>query len=157
MLNILKWTGISLVAAYFVNRGCEWVQSDFLQKFLDDKLIEILVTLLAINTATMGIILLRLGELSDSRKVKFPGIVSAMKISLLEQIALVIVAAICCILQNSEVLKCKMPSSKFVFSTVLIATAIYAIVALYDTAMAAFDLNEQADKNPPPTPPDKKD
>jgi hypothetical protein len=64
MSNIIKWAIVSLVAGYFLNKFCEIVQSDFLEKFLNENLILILVGVLAINTATIGIILLRLGELS---------------------------------------------------------------------------------------------
>jgi hypothetical protein len=149
MSSILKWSVISLIAAYFVNRGCAWLQSDFLQKFLDDKLIEILITLLAVNTATLGIILLRLGELSEKHKTEFPIIVSAMKSSVVEQIGLIVVASICAILHGSKVIQKNWEAVGFCCETVLIAVAIYAVVVVFDTAMAAFDLNEAANKLPP--------
>ena len=148
MISILKWSVISLVCGYFANRACEWLQSDFLQKFLDDKLIEILVTLLAVNTATLGIILLRLGELSDKHKATFPKIVSAMKLSVMEQIGLIVVAAVCLILRGSKTIQQSHEMVIFSCGTILIAVAIYAVVVVYDTAMAAFDLNHAANKLP---------
>jgi hypothetical protein len=150
MNSVLKWSAISLVAGYFINCGCEMLQSDFLQNFLEDKLIEILVTLLAVNTATLGIILLRLGELCDKHKTKFPIIVSAMKLSVAEQIGLIIVATICLILRGSKLIQENGEMVNFCCGTVLIAVAIYAVVVVFDTAMAAFDLNDAANKLPPP-------
>ena len=146
MKYIIKWILISLVIGYALNRLCDYCQSDFLEKYLDENLILLLVALLAINTATLGIILLRLGELSMEYKAKFPKIISAMKQSIWEQLVLIAVGTICLILHSSKIVKSQWPSADFAIETVVVAVAVYAIVVVYDTADAAFKLNAEADK-----------
>lgn len=146
MSNILKWAAVSLVLGYFLNKFCESVQSDFLEKFLCENLILLLVGVLAINTATIGIILLRLGELSSEHKVTFPGIVAAMKQSIWEQLSLLGIGAVALILKGSKTILQNHPDLSSGLETVVIAVAVYAVVAIYDTAEAAFKLNEEADK-----------
>jgi uncharacterized membrane protein len=146
MNNVIKWAAVSLILGYFLNRLCEAIQSDFLDKFLESNLILLLVAVLAINTATIGIILLRLGELSSEHQIKFPRIISAMKQSIWEQLALIVIGTICLIIHGSKLVQLKYPDVPYCTETVIIAVAIYAIVALYDTAEAAFALNQESDK-----------
>ena len=144
--NIFKWAVISLVAALLLNCLCDALKTEFLQKFLEENLILLLVALLAINTATIGIILLRLGEISSEYKVKFPRIISAMKQSVWEQLGLITIGTFCLVLHTSKVIKSTFPNADFYLETAIIAIAIYAIVVVYDTADAAFALNHESDK-----------
>lgn len=145
MTNILKWSAISLVVAHFLNCACETLKTEFLAKFLEANLITLLIATLAINTATAGIILSRLSEMNARYKLKFPLIISAMKTAILEQLGLIIVATGFLILKTSKVVQEDFPKASFHIGTVIIAVLIYAVVAIYDTADAAFALNRESE------------
>jgi hypothetical protein len=146
MKYIIKWMLISLAVGWGLNRLCDYYQSDFLEKYLDENLILLLVALLAINTATLGIILLRLGELSFEYKAKFPKIISSMKQSIWEQLVLIAIGTLSLIFHSSKVVQKEWPQAIFPIETIIVAVAVYAIVVVYDTAQAAFTLNAEADK-----------
>lgn len=146
MSNIIKWSVISLVVAHLLNCACNVLKTDFLLTFLEANLITLLIALLAINTATIGIILSRLGEMSARYKLKFPMIITAMKQSIMEQLVLIIIATLALVLRTSKVVQDTFHSAPFYLGTIIIAVTIYAVVAVYDTAEAAFALNHESDK-----------
>lgn len=118
-----------------------FINSDFLVLFLKQRIIEILLTLLAINTATSAFIVSKLQEISVQYKHSFKGTYNEIKLSLIEQIVLIAVSASILISLDSEVLKPLIGEKlNYVFDVILIFCFIYAIEILRDTGTAMFDI-----------------
>lgn len=142
MKSIIINTSISVSIALFLVFIQFALKSDYLILYLKDNIITILIALLAINSATMSIILSKLRELMD----KFPSSTfentkREMILSVKEQIFLILIAATLLIIKYSKVYINSHISDIFV-DTLLIATFIYALRILYDTATSVFVLLE---------------
>lgn len=128
-----------LVLALAINWTSSLLQSDYPGKFLQDKIVELLITLMAINVATAGIIVSKLEEMSRLFKADFSPSVNEVKKSIIYQIWLVGIAGVLLILFNSKVLKVMMPAIyPRVFDTLFLAIFICAIDILRDTGLAIF-------------------
>lgn len=118
-----------------------FINSDFLVVFLKQRIIEILLTLLAINTATSAFIVSKLQEIGSQYKHSFKGTYNEIKLSLIEQIVLIAVSASILISLDSVLLKPLIGEKlNYVFDVILIFCFIYAIEILRDTGTAMFDI-----------------
>ncbi len=137
ILNIMKFIGISIVLECLFN--C--IGSNFLINYLKNNLIGILLTLLAINTATSTFIVSKLEEISNSYKINFSETYSQIKLSLIEQIFLLILSIGAQTVFASEIIK---PYSgkllNYTFDVIMIFSFIYAIEILRDTGIAMFEI-----------------
>ncbi|WP_271270235.1 hypothetical protein [Aliamphritea hakodatensis] len=150
--EVAKTSLISLSIGFLVEIAGSWLSSDFLSSFFKANLITILVALLAVNAATMGIVLTKIRDLidksgkQDSRNY-FLNTRSQMLLSVKEQIGLIAVAVSVLILQDSLVVS-KLPNSELLIHSVLTAVFVYALLVLYDTAKGVliivdFDVPEK--------------
>jgi hypothetical protein len=132
-----------VIVFFALSIGIGWIsnllRSDYPGKFLEDKIVELLITLLAINVATCGILVSKLDEVSKTSGIDFTPTIDEIKSSLTYQIWLIVVSVICLILFNSQVIKEILEENhKTVFDTVLLTVFICAIDILRDTGMAIF-------------------
>ena len=81
------------------------IGSSFLIDYLESNLIGILLTLLAINTATSTFIVSKLEEISNEHKVNFSETYGQIKLSLLEQIFLLILSITAQTIYLSKIIK----------------------------------------------------
>jgi hypothetical protein len=100
---------------------------------LKNNLITLLVALIAINSATLSIVLTKIRELSDKMEArKFENTRKQMILSINEQIALIAISTIFLMVLDSSYIK---DNRIFNFiNTLIISTFVYAIRVLYDTA-----------------------
>jgi hypothetical protein len=139
-MKLIKDIGISLVVAYFVRLLEVRIDSDFLIPFLTGNLVTILIALLAINAATLGIILTKLRDISDALEEpqKFNGTRKEMLKSLHEQIILIALSGLVLILLGSRLL---VLAPFFIYLKILLVSIfVYAMLILYDTAKGVFVL-----------------
>jgi len=132
--NISFYLGLSLLA----NSISILLESNFLADFLRKDLMIILITLLAINTATSGLLISSIKELAKTDIDRFQKSVREIKVSIVEQISLIIFSTVALILQDSAILQSLIPYHNLIFSSLLCAAFIYSIEILWDTGMAIF-------------------
>lgn len=138
--SVIKSTLVALGLAFLAQTIFSSVQSRYVYTFLSANLINVQVALLAINTATLGIVLTKLRDLTDrgGSSEQFHDVRRQMLLSIKEQIALVFFAIIFLSLQEAKNLPLVVPSS--VFDTLLLGCFFYTIAILYDTAKSVFVL-----------------
>lgn len=142
MKRKLEKVAFYLVVAVAVTCVCNVLQSDYLTTFLKDKLVEILITLLAINIATCAILIAKLDDLATAYNTNFKSTVSEIRLSIVAQIWLIGLTVIVLIFYHSKFICGHLGQyHQFAFSTLLNAIFICAIDILKDTGMGIFMIN----------------
>ncbi|EMB20016.1 hypothetical protein [Treponema denticola] len=133
--NILASIGFSFVLIQFQY----YVNSEYITSFLKENLITIIVSLLAVNTATTGIVLTKIRELIDNsqNKISFTNSKNEMKKSIIEQIVLVILALFFLTLTGSGLIKNSIQLQQII-DIFCCTIFIYDLFILYDTAKSVF-------------------
>lgn len=127
-----------------------FLQSNFIVPFLVSKIVEMQITLMAINTATSSFIVSKLQEVAKQYNKSFNSVYASIKLSLFQQISLIIFSILCLTIRSSRVLIPFFHSNqnmKYVFAVALIFSFICAIDILRDTGAAMFNILMQLDKN----------
>jgi hypothetical protein len=142
--TILASFGISIILIGFENL----LESSFFSNFLKDNLVSLLLTLLAINTATSAVISAKLEEISERTGADFVDVIKEIKKSLIEQIILISLSVIFLIILESKftVNYVLIIIVNIILSTILV----YAIDILRDTGVTIFniliELNKKGEK-----------
>src|SRR5690606_39705386 len=94
--QVLTTSFISLGCGFIAELLNIWLGTKFLYQFFESNLVTILVALLAVNAATMGIVLTKMRDLIDKNgnAEAFKKTRSNMLLSIKEQIGLVVLATI---------------------------------------------------------------
>ena len=123
------------------------LSTDYLNSYLAQNLITILIALLAINSATLGIVLTKIRDLVErhGNAECFNSTKEHMILSIKEQIALIIFAITFLTIVSSEVIA-SYENLKMLFDAIIVAIFSYALFVLYDTAKGVliiidFDIN----------------
>jgi NADH:ubiquinone oxidoreductase subunit 2 (subunit N) len=94
---------------------------------------------LAINTASTGIVLTKLKEISERHNdFDFSEIFIELKLALVEQIILIGLSIIVLIFNDSNLIKANLSQHEFIFNTLITAIFINALDTLRDTGKAIF-------------------
>lgn len=134
--NILASFAISVILI-----GLEvLLQSTFLSKFLKDNLVGLLLTLLAINTATSSVISAKLEEIADRTGADFGEVIKEVKWSLIEQIILIALSVLLLIFLGSERIDFESNHLKEIVNVLLCSILVYAIDILRDTGVTIFNI-----------------
>lgn len=144
-MRILKEISLYIVLSAILSFIAYCLKSDFLFEYLQNNIIGLLLTLLAINTATLGLIASKIQDVMiEYPTLDFSQSIKEMKISLFEQIVLIAVSIICMIFLKSTIIifDCK----DFIGNAILIAILIYSINILWDTGKAVFIVIEEIQK-----------
>lgn len=139
MIQIAKDLLIALGAGFLIELFNRWLGSDYLHEFFDTNLISILIALMAINAATMGIVLSRIKELLEKHQgsvEKFQSSRDQMLLSIREQIGLICISATLLTVRNAAGLASLMENENvlLLLNSLIIAVFVYALRLLYDTA-----------------------
>jgi len=136
-MRLAKNISFYLIIAFIICIISKYLKSEFLLKYLSENIIGLLLTLLAINTATLGLIASKIQDmLSKYPKMSFKKTTKEMKFSLTEQVVLIIVSVIALIILNSSLIQ--FDYKELVFNTILVGVLIYSISILWDTGKAVF-------------------
>ena len=138
MMNLFKNVCTSVfigMALVFISNKLD---SNFLAEFIESNLIMLLIALLAINTTTLSVIMTKLKDLSEKHGVDFASTVSEMKLSINEQIVMILLAVIFQIIQESSLLLNVDVWFSFAINSLLTAIFVFSIDVLYDTAKGIF-------------------
>ncbi|MBL7729800.1 MAG: hypothetical protein JNM88_01370 [Chitinophagaceae bacterium] len=119
--------------------------SKFLFKYLVNNIIGLLLTLLAINTATLGLIASKIQDILLNHPIlNFEKTLKEMKLSLLEQIILVGVSIVTLTILDST--RINFANKDVTCDILLVSVLIYAIDILWDTGKAVFVVIEHVQK-----------
>lgn len=145
MKEHLKNISFVLVISTILVIVCKQLETDFLFTYLANNLIGLLLTLLAINTATLGLIASKMQDiLRDKPEFNFDRTIKQMKLSLLEQIVLIIISIVTLVLQSSKVLTIN--HKQEITDIFLVSVLIYSINILWDTGKGVFVVIEELQK-----------
>lgn len=141
MIEFVKILCTAIVGGVLLNGASIWLDSDFLHGFLHQNLIVLLTALMAINGTTMSVVVTKLQEILEcAEEADFQNTVREMKISIYEQIWLIISALIIQIIAESKSSNGWPFYINFALSSALAGIFVYAIYILYDTAKSVFVL-----------------
>jgi hypothetical protein len=115
--------------------------TQYLSEYLRGNLITILVALLAINAATLGIVLTKLRDLIDKSggKERFAKTRAAMLLSVSEQMGLIGFSIPLFIAEKSELVMAR-PNAALLIEVLIPSCLAYALFVLYDTTKSVFVL-----------------
>jgi hypothetical protein len=134
----IKNFSLFIVVGIIVNLIIGWLKSDFISTFLTENLITLLIALVAINTTTMSVVMTKLKELTKKQDGKFTRTLKEMKISIVEQVFLIVITVFVQIVSSSKLVQTSLPDLLFFTDIILIGVFSYAIYILYDTANSIF-------------------
>lgn len=144
-MKTIKNISFFIVLATIVTLFSNFLESKFLFDYLKNNIIGLLLTLLAINTATLGLIASKIQDITvQFPKFDFSNTIYEMKTSLLEQIILISLSIITSIFLDS----CKVcfDYKIEICNIILVAILIYSINILWDTGKAVFVIIEELQK-----------
>lgn len=139
IIHVIRTAFISLGIGFLVEILNGWLSSQFLSTFFAGNLITILIALLAINAATLGIVLTKIRDLLDDsgRSDFFVKTRAHMLLSIKEQIGLIVIATALLILKSGESIA-TIPNMLFLINATLTAIFSYSLIVLYDTAKSVL-------------------
>lgn len=138
--QVLTTSLIALGIGYICQLAQTAGQSQYLNDFLKANLITLLIALLAINSATMGIVLTKIRELIDKKGVgseSFSATKSEMLLSIKEQVGLIALSVILLTL-NDSVFVLNNSELKSGMSVAICSIFAYSLLNLYDTAKSVI-------------------
>jgi hypothetical protein len=121
--QVLKTTTMSIGLGFLAQIFQSTLKTTYLNNFLSENLITILIALLAINSATLGIVLTKIRDLVE-KHVK-------------EQISLIIVSVIFLTVNSSNLIS-NYDNIKLLFDSITVAIFAYSLFVLYDTAKSVL-------------------
>lgn len=141
-MNTIKNISFYIVLGIIITFLGKFLESDFLFKYLKENIIGLLLTLLAINTATLGLIASKIQDIVvDYPKFDFSSTIKEMKTSLLEQIILICTSVITLLLLDSN--KIDFAYKTDIGNVILTTVLIYSVTILWDTGKAVFVVIEE--------------
>lgn len=153
MISYLKDISLFFVIAIITNLVSTLLGTDFLFTYLKNNLITVQLTLMAINTATCGLVVSKLQEIKEKYKdVNIKPITKSLLESLKEQIILVILGVFFVLLIESKVSDQFFYTNyvNFTLKTLLLTVFINSIQILWDTGKSIFvliDIIEEINNN----------
>lgn len=141
LFAILRASFISLAAGYLLIQLQGAFGSTYLVDFLKSNLLTLLVALLAINSATLGIVLTKLREIIDNgASNSFEKVRSEMRLSVFEHIGLIVLSLVLFTLVESRWGAGLAVTSLSFLHSCIAGIFCYSLYLLYDAANSVFML-----------------
>ncbi len=145
MIKLLKNISFYLIISFAFCYLSYTINSKALFQYLSGNLISLLFTLLAINTATTGLIASKIQDIVILyQNMNFKETIRQMKLSLLEQITLIVFSVLIITANDSQIIEFE--NKEFLFDILLTTVLIYAMAILWDTGKAVFIIIEEIQK-----------
>jgi uncharacterized membrane protein len=127
--------GVGLVLQLLQNE----LSCQYLSDFLKGNLINILLALLAINSATMGIVITKIKELTQNygHADAFRETHEQFFLAIKEQVVLIFLTVLIFIIQGSKSVS-EIPHLYLICGSLIISFFVYSIMILYDTAKSVL-------------------
>lgn len=146
-METIKNISLFIVLGIIIVFISDLLESHFLTNFLKNNLLLILIALMAINTTTISVLMTKLKDIFDKYGGDFKYTIKELKISLIEQVSLIIISVLVFTLEDSAWLENIYSLHCFTFDVLIYAIFFYAIYILYDTANTIFVLLHFDDEN----------
>ena len=127
-----------ILIGIFVQWLSSFLDSDFVDIFLERDLVSILLALLAINITTISVIMSKMQEMAGKGKLDYSSVIEEMQVSINEQVILLIFASILLIFKKSSIITNAWQDAKSIMQIGLISVLVYAIRILYSTGNGIF-------------------
>ncbi len=139
MSDVIKNILISIGGAFLLYQFQVLLESDYLIRFLSESLVSLLIAVLAINSASLGIVLSKIRELLDSKEGghDFLSTKSEMLLSIKEQLIIIFLSLLLLMVDGSKWIQ----NYQHVIPLIqigVISCFVYAMLILYDTAKSIF-------------------
>jgi hypothetical protein len=136
---------VYLLIGFFTSIISCYLQSTFLLDFLRSNLVVLSIALLAINTATLGLLSTKIQDVYLNYKAAdFRSTIKEMRKSLFEQVVIITMAIIVLIFDSSKVIQ--FDTKNIITTTLLCALGSFEIYILWDTGNAVFVLLDEIKK-----------
>lgn len=140
-MRLIQNISFYLVIGFITTVFSLYLKSDFLFEYLQKNIISLLITLLAINTATLGLIASKIQDMLENHpKINFKNTIREMKFSLTEQVILICISIFSLIILKSEIII--FPHKNITLNTILVSVLTYSINILWDTGKSVFIIIE---------------
>lgn len=142
MKNSLQSSAVALGVGALICIAERELQTTFLTTFLRQNLLTMLVTLLAINAATLSVVLTKIRDLLDKLNTSSEAFAETkleMQRSLNEQLALIVVGAALLLIESSPRFPV-LPAAAFLLRSALCGCFVFALMILRDTIRGVFVL-----------------
>jgi hypothetical protein len=138
MIGCIRTALISIGSGFLLCSLQDFLKTSYLSDFLKNNLISLLIALLAINSATLSVVLTKIRELVDKHGglESFRKTRNEMIISLREQITLIILGTI--LLMSEKSIYLTQLHCDLFLHVAICAIFIYSMIVLYDTAKSVF-------------------
>lgn len=144
-MNEIKNISLFVIVSIILTYTGKLLESDFLFIYLKENIIGLLLTLLAINTATLGLIASKIQDIVQKHpQFDFSTTIKEMKTSLVEQLVLIGISVLALLLMDSG--KIILESKNDIGNVILTTVLIYSINILWDTGKAVFIVIEELQK-----------
>lgn len=138
IIGIFRSSFISLGIACALQFFFAQIQSSFVFEFLKSNITNLQVALLAINTATLSIVLTKIREIIDKTGAhkEFEMTRQEMMLSIKEQVTLVGASLLIISLATAKTAPAHFPDE--FYQALLLTSFVYSLLILYDTAKSVF-------------------
>lgn len=138
MIERLKEISFYIVVGFLLTGFSHVLGSTFLEEYLKANLITLLVALLAINTTTSSVVMTKLREIADATGGKFKLTIEQLRLSIYEQVVLIVIAAILLILSGSKTVIGINEWVPLIINGAVASVFVAGLYALFDTAKSIF-------------------
>lgn len=137
--QIFSTVFLSIGVGFLCQLAQGWLETSYFNDFLKSNLINLLVALLAINTASMGIVLTKIRDLVDrhGNQDAFKNTRKQMLLSVKEQLCLIVLSVVLLTISDS-MHAIEIENLDLFIKTTVSAIFVYSMVVLYDTAISVL-------------------
>lgn len=137
--QIFSTVFLSIGVGFLCQLAQGWLETSYFNDFLKSNLINLLVALLAINTASMGIVLTKIRDLVDrhGNQDTFKNTRKQMLLSVKEQLCLIVLSVVLLTISDS-MHAIEIENLDLFIKTTVSAIFVYSMVVLYDTAISVL-------------------
>jgi len=150
MIDQIKDIALYIVLAIMINLLSFFLGGKYFIEYLIDNLITVQLTLLAINTATSGLIVSKMQDIKkDNPELDLKPISQSLSSSLKEQIILIVIAIVLLVIIDSHVTEKVIYTNyvDFILEVMVIAVFINSVQILWDTGKSIFLMVDITDMN----------
>ena len=147
MIERLKEISFYVVVGFLLTGISKALDSAFLEEYLKVNLITLLIALLAINTTTSSVVMTKLKEIADAAGGNFKCTIEQLKLSIYEQVMLIVLAAILMILAGSKIVIGLHVWMPFILNGAIASVFVAGLYALFDTAKSIFVILRYEDQD----------
>lgn len=144
-MKTLKELSFFLMIGIVVTGVAYAIKSIFIFTYLQENIISLLLTLLAINTATSGLVASKIQDIAlQYNGIDFSPTLKEMKKSLVQQIILIIIAFAVLLIVDSSIIDFLYKVE--ICNSILVSVFAFAVYALWDTGQSVFIIIDELNK-----------